>query len=121
LAEAARWDVPLVFLKQFPAVEDGERACYQAVVEAPLRVTTFRGARFLPGSYQFRLFRCDSHPLDEDLGLNETQTPALCYWLDFDGTLEYGRTIWEASGRTRLTTPARPSAAMSGRSRWEDE
>jgi hypothetical protein len=99
LKETAFWDVPLVFLKQFSAVEDGERACYQAVVEAPLRVTAFRGGRTLPGAYQFRVFPSDSHPLADDLGLAATQSPALCYWLDFDGVLDFGRTVWEARGR----------------------
>jgi hypothetical protein len=109
LAETTRWDVPQVFLKQFSAVEDGERACYQAIVESSLRVTNFRGARLLPGAYQFRLFPCDSHPIDGDLGLSETQPSVLSYWLDFDGILEFGRTVWEAPGRTAPAAPRRTS------------
>jgi hypothetical protein len=85
-----------VFLKQFYDVADGDRACYQAIVEAPVQVVAFRQAGILPGEYRLTLHDLDTHPVRTDLGLQDGQSAVLGYWMDFDFTLETGSTIWKA-------------------------
>jgi hypothetical protein len=95
LTDVLRWDVPLIFLRQYYATDDGSRACYQAIVEAPMHVSTLHEARLL-GDYRFVLYTCDSHPLETDLGISTRQAVDLAFVADFDGTFERGRTLWEA-------------------------
>ncbi|NNE43321.1 MAG: hypothetical protein HKN12_03860 [Gemmatimonadetes bacterium] len=59
----------LVFLKQFRDAEDGSKACYQSVVEAPLSITEFRTGSTLPGNHEVVVHECDPFPLCDDLGL----------------------------------------------------
>jgi hypothetical protein len=77
-----------VFLKQFRDADDGTRACYQAVVEVP---ATFQRMRAKPVGHpvRFTLHALDSHPLFEELGLeDQVVTNALDCELDF--TVERG-------------------------------
>jgi hypothetical protein len=90
-------EVPLVFLRQFRDVADGQRACYQAVVEAPARVRQFRHAGRLPGEYRLTVNALDSHPIARELGLAGPDQEALGAWyVDFDFILENGRELWRA-------------------------
>ena len=89
-------EYPLVFLKQFRDASDGTRACYQAVVEAPVAITAFRGGGWLDGSYQLRIEPLASHPIVEELGLRGPEPPILAaVHGDFDFELGAGRVIWE--------------------------
>lgn len=95
------WDllnrnVPLVFLKQFPAADDGAFACYQAVVETRIAVDTLRHAAPFPGRFTFRHSPCESHPLHDDLGLGIEQPVLFGFWVDFDGRLDRGSVLWRA-------------------------
>lgn len=89
--------MPCVFLKQFRDPADGSLACYQALVEQPIKTTAFRRGGLLPGRYGLTLAEYPSHPIAADLGL----TPARCQdlvgiWMDFDFTMETGKVVWEA-------------------------
>lgn len=95
LADFGRWDLPMVFLRQVYDAANGEYAAYQAIMEAMMQITSFRGAHALKGDYQLRLFPCDSHPLHEDLGIEEVQPVRLAYHVDADATLSAGKTLWE--------------------------
>ncbi len=94
-------EIPLVFLKQFPDIADGGRACYQALVEAPARVVNFHAGQRLGGGYQLVLHDLASHPLARILGLSlqdggRIQSLAtLKLWVDF--TLDYGVEIWQTT------------------------
>jgi hypothetical protein len=89
-----RHEMPLVFLKQFRHIADGRLACYQAVAEAPARVTKFRGGGWLPGEHRVRVTPYASHRIAEDLGLAGPQSTAVAAWyLDFDFVLENGREV----------------------------
>ncbi len=59
----------LVFLKQFRDAEDPERACYQAVIEAPAVMDTLHGGGSLP-AHRITITAADSHPIVQDLGLS---------------------------------------------------
>lgn len=78
------------FLKQFPSAADSSIPSYQALVEAPVEVDSFHGGGLLDGSYELRIRDCATHPLCNDLGLQNRQRAILSYWLDFDFTLGSG-------------------------------
>lgn len=64
--------MPMVFLKQFRDARVGTDACYQAVVEAPARITTFRSAGEIAADYRVIVRSYASHPIVADLGLQGT-------------------------------------------------
>lgn len=89
--------VQQVFLKQFRAIEDPSRACYQAVskVGSPLR--RFHRGGLLPGRYELDLADLTSLPIRSELGLGQgTLAPFASFWGVIDFDLERGTTL----GRT---------------------
>jgi uncharacterized protein with NAD-binding domain and iron-sulfur cluster len=89
--------VPTVYLKQFRDAADGMRACYQAIVEAPMTMRKLHGGGPLSGSYT--LTACDfaSHPIVHDLGLPQKTVPAeFPFFVDFDFVAEAGTEVWKA-------------------------
>ncbi len=98
-ARLATQSAPLVFLKQFRDAADTSRACYQAVIEAPVGVEQFAGGDYLPGVSTLRVNPLVSHPLARRLGLRlvdgEQQT-TLGAWLKLDFTLGAGVEVWRA-------------------------
>jgi hypothetical protein len=93
--------LPVVFLKQFPDVADSGRACYQALVEAPVRVVDFHVGQRLEGTYQLILHDLVSHPLARTLGLavqdggHIQSLAALSLSLDF--VLDHGDELWQTT------------------------
>jgi hypothetical protein len=87
-------EYPLIFLKQFRDHADGNLACYQAVVEALVRVGKFRSAGWLPGTYEVAIESYASHPIVADLGLGGGTPPVVAAaYLDFDFTMENGTLV----------------------------
>ncbi len=87
-------EYPLIFLKEFRDHADGKLACYQAVVEALVRVGTFRSAGWLPGSYEVSIESYASHPVVADLGLGSGKPPVVAAaYLDFDFQMEIGKLV----------------------------
>jgi hypothetical protein len=89
-------DAPLASLKQFPDVEDGARACYQAIVEVPIQAHYARLMRRLPGQYECITYDYDSHPFYRDLGLERYQPVLQAIGAEMDLVVGPGTTIWEA-------------------------
>ena len=86
--------VRMVFLKQFRDVGDPDRACYQSVVEASAKVTAFRAGGPLPGPFEVKLRRLDSHPIAEELGLSgDAIEPVFASWVEFDFDVDEGETV----------------------------
>src|SRR4030095_3841201 len=68
--DAMSLTVPMVFLKQFTDVTDGNKAVYQAVVEADNKVMGgFKGGGLLPGNWIVSIRSYDSCRIVEQLGL----------------------------------------------------
>jgi len=92
--------MPLIFLKQFRDATDSRKACYQAVIEAPVQLTTFHGGGFIDAVYTLTCQRLASHPLAETLGLNVDSSGTLqalaSFWLHVDFTLGAGVEVWRA-------------------------
>jgi uncharacterized protein with NAD-binding domain and iron-sulfur cluster len=93
-------DVNIVNLKQFRDAVDPTRACYQAIVEGPLRLDalTFAGGGFLGGGYHLSITPCESHRIVEDLGLAgpEIDVHRLAFYANIGFTALPGRILWKA-------------------------
>ncbi|MBN2119005.1 MAG: hypothetical protein JW730_20725 [Anaerolineales bacterium] len=84
-------DIPLVFLKQFRDAQHTHKACYQRHIEAPLQVETFHEGGLFPEPYTLSIAALASHPLAQNLGLNETsQTSISGAWMRVDFVLQNG-------------------------------
>jgi len=88
--------VPVVNLKQFRDAKDGNRACYQALIEGPLTVTRFGGAGPLLGDFTLNITPCQSHPIAADLGLQLPAQSRFGLWVRMDFTVEPGQEVWKA-------------------------
>lgn len=100
-ASSLALEVPMVFLKQFRDIADGRMACYQAIVEAPNRMT--RGpvaAGVLPGGWELAIAQFADVRIVDRLGLRpraDGKIPAAFhFWVQFGFTAEPGRVVWRA-------------------------
>ena len=86
--------IPLVFLKQFRDAQNTHRACYQRLIEAPLKVETFFAGGIFLNSYTLNITSLASHPLAQNLGLNAgEQRSTLGAWMQVDFVLGNGMEI----------------------------
>ena len=88
---------PLVFLKQFRDATHTDLACYQAVIEAPIKVKQFYEGGLMDGVYSLQVNPLASHPLAKTLGLHiheDQQSATLSAWMKVDFSLEAGREVW---------------------------
>jgi hypothetical protein len=98
IVQAFRRELTLVCLMQFYDPADGERACYQAIVEAPANVTNVREApSTLPGPWRLRLQSLASHPIEAELGLSNNSEVEGAFKAKLDVTIQRGKTIWRAA------------------------
>ena len=102
----------MVFLKEFPAAGgslDVYPACYQAIVEAPVRTTAWHGAGPYVGPWEIGLFDGFSHHMALNLGLRDLRwtkdergrrygvAPVIAgAWAWFDAVVESASSVWEA-------------------------
>jgi uncharacterized protein with NAD-binding domain and iron-sulfur cluster len=96
-----------IFLKQFRDTADGTRACYQAVVEAPIQIKRISYA-LTERDWSFVLHPLDSHPIDHELGVtSQPAAIALDMQIDFvlENGVEVGRVTAGAAPVTRLPSP----------------
>ncbi len=89
-------DVGMVFLKQFRDVENPNEACYQSIVEAPARLTGFKGGGIIPDSYEVKLSNFPYFPFCQEFGISEDKVNAkLATWANFGFIMEKGKTLWK--------------------------
>jgi hypothetical protein len=113
--------IDMVCLKQFRHVTYGDRACYQAIIEAPYATSKFET---LPSlifkDYQVSIRDYYSHPMVSDLGLKGEnfkekdgvggikQKALLAFQFTFDFSLEKGEVIWKATEEQTPPQQQRP-------------
>jgi len=86
--------IPLVFLKQFRDAQNTHQACYQKLIEAPLKLEKFYEGGFFPEPYGLNISSLASHPLARHLGLKEFgQASTLGAWMRVDFVLNNGREV----------------------------
>lgn len=97
-------NLPCVFLKQFPSIQDGAKACFQKVVHAPFTLDSVNSGglywQLLPPSitkFQLQIFPIESHPIVEQFGLIAQQQEdgsfvmeSKGFWVDIDFSLQLG-------------------------------
>ncbi len=83
-------EVKQVGLKQFRDAADSTRACYQKVVEVPVRLRNVTVHICSP--WHVRVTRLDSYPIGEELGVG-TQTARLSFKFTADMTLDAGEVV----------------------------
>lgn len=87
-------------LKQFRDATLPTRACYQAIVESPLRFqpATFRGAGLLGDGFELTLTPAESHMIARDLGLGTGQRLPVKspFYIDIGFTADGGEVLWQA-------------------------
>jgi hypothetical protein len=86
-----------VFLKQFRDATDGTRACYQAVVEAPVQIRRVESS-LSPRDWSIKVHPLDSHPIGDELGVTG-QTATVAFDIEIDFVVENG---YEVGGRSAL-------------------
>lgn len=103
-------EIPVVMLKQFRDEKNGKQACYQAIVEIPMKVSKFHAGRLLSfdslgSQFEVTFYDFASHPIVKELGLYKGSLqpeqpvniqPKLAFWLNFDFTVENATTVWKA-------------------------
>ncbi len=96
LADFITGRFPIIGLKQFRDVARPDRACYQAITDAPMRIVDFHRGGLL-GDYTVTLGDLASEPIRADLGLPDGPIrPLLSAWLRYDFRLEAGVELWNA-------------------------
>jgi hypothetical protein len=93
-------DPSLVFLKQFRDVECPTKACYQAIVEAPLAVSPM-GASYGTldrDRFTIRFANWASHPIASNLGVKaqEDLRPERAFWATLNFDIRLGYEVWRA-------------------------
>ena len=96
-----------VFLKQFRDATDGTRACYQAVVEAPLHIRRME-TTLSDHDWSIVVHHLDSHPIYDELGVG-SQEAALPFDIETDFVVEDGFEL----GRFAAPGSALPAHAPS--------
>lgn len=92
-------EVPAVFLKQFRDALHGDRACYQAVIEAGCEVYGFHGGGLLDGEYLLTASNYDSIPIASSLGIDPAGvTCQFPFWANIDFVVEDVKEVWKAGG-----------------------
>ena len=86
-------NVPMVFLKQFRDSTTEQRACYQAVIEAPARLDKFH-AGWVTHPHDIVITPAESHPIASDCGLGTGSLRSqLGFWCQMDFTMMPGRVV----------------------------
>lgn len=98
-------DMPMVFLKEFPSAAADGRACYQALVEASVKVTSHASGGLLHGQYDVDLWSFASLPMAAELGLRGEQdgnrtrlSPFAQMWMKFDAEVCAGKVVYARGG-----------------------
>jgi len=95
--------MPMVYLKQFPDVTDVRQACYQAICENAISITSPIQGGWIPGEYGVTIHNYDSHQIVKNLGLKYADQDGdkyLCKsivhgWVEFDALLANGKVLWQ--------------------------
>jgi hypothetical protein len=94
IRDLAEKQFTLVFLKQLLDASNGQEACYQAIVEAPVRLTRDPVLQRLTDDFQVTWQSLATHPIQQDLGLPPLQVASRAYAINFDFVIENGTTVW---------------------------
>ncbi|MEA2361052.1 MAG: hypothetical protein QOD71_197 [Thermoleophilaceae bacterium] len=104
--------VAQVFLKQFRDAADGTRACYQAVVEAPVQIRRVEST-LAERDWSIRVHPLDSHPIDRELGIADQQSE-LAFDIEMDFVVEDGHEVGRVAALPGTLPPGLRPAGPNG-------
>ena len=86
LSRALQSGLRMLFLKEFRDIVFADRACFQAIVEAPIKTRGYTpGTAWVSKDYQLTLEKLDSAPIHRELGVpNGKSDVELAFRIDFD-------------------------------------
>jgi Acetoacetate decarboxylase (ADC) len=95
----SKLEVPTVALKQFRDAVEPTKACHQALISSPIKITRIAAGGTLAGNFTLEITTCASHPIVSDLGLGppgvtEIQLQSPPVWLEVDFDAPAGAVIW---------------------------
>jgi len=93
--DALKGELPQLFLKQFRDIADGRNACYQAITEAPAKITSLNGVQ-LENTYDVAINYFENMQICNDLGLSPNCKTEIGFKLNIDMTVEPGKEVWRA-------------------------
>ena len=97
-------EVHQVFLKQFRDAEDGTRAAYQSVVEAPCKI--LRVSNKLVGrDADVTIHQLDSHPIAQEMGVR-SQRAQIVFDAELDMIVEHGVEVARPASALPSSGPA---------------
>jgi hypothetical protein len=97
-------EVHQLFLKQFRDAEDGTRAAYQSVVEAPCRI--LRVSNKLVGrDADVTIHQLDSHPIGQEMGVT-SQRAQIVFDAELDMVVEHGVEVARPASALPSSGPA---------------
>lgn len=96
LEDLSRTDIPMVFLKQYRAVDVSENACYQGIVAADSFLRKFHKGWWLGGEYEVVFQDFASYPIMADLGIPQRTVVKTPFWIEADLRFINGIAQWEA-------------------------
>ncbi len=88
-------NLPMVFLKQYRAVDVSENVCYQGIVEANSYLKAFHSGWWLNGEYAVTFKDFASYPILSDLGLPQTTLVGSPFWINADLQFVNGKAVWQ--------------------------
>ncbi len=89
----------LVFLKQFRDAACPTKACYQAVIEAPITFHIEEGASYEPldeKAFELKIGSVASDPIADELGLGKNIDIQRAFHANFGFDIELGSEVWRA-------------------------
>ena len=101
----SKLEVPTVALKQFRDAVEPTKACHQALISSPIKITKVAAGGTLAGNFALEIKTCASHPIVSDLGLgNPVPPPGVTriplqgppVWVQVDFEAPAGAVIWPA-------------------------
>lgn len=90
-------DIPMVFMKQYRAVDVSEIACFQGIVVANSFLEKFISGWWLGGEYEVNFHEFASYPIMSDLGLPQKTVVKTPFWIEGNLRFVNGETQWWAA------------------------
>jgi hypothetical protein len=102
-------EVHQLFLKQFRDAEDGTRAAYQSVVEAPCKILSVSN-KLVGRDADVTIHQLDSHPIAQEMGVT-SQRAQIVFDAELDMIVEHGVEVARPASALPSSGPA---AAVAG-------
>jgi acetoacetate decarboxylase len=88
-----KFNMPMIFLKQFPSIEDMDVPCYQAITSATAKMNRFISGGIRGDKYSLEINDYPNYNITKDLGVDRISEVEFSFWANFDFTMETGKVL----------------------------